>query len=177
MTHRRTKPAASSTGSSQETVTLKEQVATLTQGWQRTQADFDNFRRRSQAEQADRAGYELGRALLTLTPVAENLRRAMTQFTTLSAPTTEQLAAWATGIQSIARQFDQALTAAGLVPIEPQPGEPFNPHEHEALTHQPHVNHSVDTVTQVVERGYRVGNRVLVPAKVIVSSGREERKV
>ena len=159
--------------STTELAALKSQLSEATQGWQRTQADFDNFRRRTQAEQQDRAATEVGRALQALTPVAENLRRAVSDLETLKPETAlvDQLRSWATGVQSIARQLDQALSAAGLTPIDPQPGEPFNPHEHEALTHQPHENHAADTVSSVIERGYKVGTRVLNPAKVTVSSG------
>ncbi len=157
---------------------LQAEVATLRQGWQRTQADFDNFRRRMIAEQQDRTVVAVGQALLNLTPVAENLRRALGELETLTAgaDSTESWRAWANGVASIARQFDQALIAAGLSLIDPAPGTPFDPHEHEALTHQPHADHGTDTVTHVAERGYRAGGRVLAPAKVIVSAGPPEHK-
>lgn len=174
MAHRSSKSAASPT-----TEALKAEVDSLKQGWQRTQADFDNFRRRSADEQQGRIAAAVGQRLLSFLPVAENLRRALEELKSLSndPASTERLPAWASGIPSIARQFDQALSAAGLSPIDPTPGTPFNPHEHEALSHQPHADHGHDTIIQVVERGYRVSDRVLVPAKVIVSSGKPEPKV
>ena len=152
---------------------LKLQLDEATRGWQRTQADFENFRRRTASDAAERTAIDVGRALLTFAPIAENLRRAIGELDRLNGATStvESLRAWAAGVASIARQFDQALGAAGLTLIDPSPGDPFNPHEHEALTHQPHPDHSVDTVVQVIERGYQAGNRVISPAKVMVSSG------
>lgn len=168
MAHRSSKSAASPT-----TEALKAEVDSLKQGWQRTQADFDNFRRRTANEAIERTAAAVGQRLLGFMPVAENLRRALIELKSLSndPASTERLQAWASGIASIARQFDQALSAAGLSPIDPTLGTPFNPHEHEALSHQPHADHDRDTISQVVERGYKVGNRVLTPAQVIVSSG------
>lgn len=153
---------------------IQAELETLRQGWQRTQADFDNFRRRTQAEQQDRTTTGIGQALVPLTSIAENLRRALGELDKLTGDvsTVEALRSWASGVGAIARQLDQALSAAGLTPIDPPPGSPFNPHEHEALTHQPHSDYGYDTIVQVIERGYRAGDRVLIPAKVIVSSGK-----
>lgn len=152
---------------------LQAELETLRQGWQRTQADFDNFRRRTVTEQHERTALLVGQALQALIPIAENLRRAVGEFEKLNRETgtVDALRSWAGGVTAIARQFDQALANAGLTPIDPTPGEPFNPHEHEALSHQPHPVHSSDTVVQVVERGYKVNANVVAPAKVIVSAG------
>ena len=150
---------------------LEIEIAELKVGWQRTQADFENFRRRSAQESNERTSIQVANALMAIAPVAENLRRALADAESKPESTPEQMKAWLSGISQIARQLDQALSAAGLTSINPTPGEPFNPHEHEALTHQPHENHSVDSVTQVVERGYKVGQRVVQPAKVVVSAG------
>jgi molecular chaperone GrpE len=168
MAHRSTKPAAPPALDA-----LQAEVAALKQGWQRTQADFENFRRRTAAEQQGRIETALGQRLLVFVPIAENLRRALTDrpSVTSDSTSTDRIQAWTSGIESIAHQFDQALSAAGISPIDPSPGTAFDPREHEALAHQPHVDHGHDTVIQVVERGYKAGNQVLTPAKVIVSSG------
>ena len=159
-------------GSLADSKALLAEIAALKQGWQRSQADFENFRRRTQLEEGDRIGLAVGTALLALTPIAENFRRALAQLATLDGTASaDQLAAWASGITTISRQFDQALLSAGLTTIQPNRGDPFNPHEHEALAYQAHPELASDTIVQVVERGYRRGQRILLPAKVVVSAG------
>lgn len=154
---------------------LTSEVESLKQGWQRTQADFENFRRRTQGDQQQAVGIALGRTLMQLAPIGENLRRAVDHRPAANA-TSQAVEAWADGVASIARQFDQALMAAGLDVIDPAAGQLFNPHEHEAIAHQHHSDHAVDTIIQVIERGYRVEQRVLQPAKVVVSAGSEPEK-
>ena len=150
---------------------LEEEINQLRTGWQRTQADFENFRRRMVQDQHDRTAYEVANALMAIAPVAENLRRALADAESKTEATPEQMKAWQNGVAQISRQLDQALSGAGLAPICPEPGEDFNPAEHEAISHLPSKEIALDMVIQTVERGYKVGNRVLTPAKVVVSAG------
>jgi molecular chaperone GrpE len=131
---------------------------------QRVAADFDNYRKRiarDAADQAARAGESLIGELL---PVLDNLERA------LDASEHHEEAKVAEGVQFVRQQLVDLLTRRGLEELDAAPGEPFDPHVHEALSHQP-SEHPEGSIAAVWQRGYRVGNRVVRPARVVVSSG------
>ena len=68
------------------------------------------------------------------------------------------------------QQLADLLHRRGLEEIEAEPGEPFDPHVHEALSHQP-SEHPEGTIAAVWQRGYRLGDRIVRAARVVVSSG------
>jgi molecular chaperone GrpE len=76
----------------------------------------------------------------------------------------------ALGVEMILKQFAGVLSTQGLEPI-PALGEPFDPNIHEALTHQPSTEYAADSVMEEFQRGYRLGDFVLRPTQVVVSSG------
>lgn len=129
----------------------------------RLRAEFDNYRRRAsrEREQAVETGVEL--LALPLLEVLDNLERALAHSDGAPGP-------WRDGVEMTLRQFLEALKGVGVVPVEPL-GEPFDPRFHEALTTQPSGDVPADYVMMVVSRGYRLGDRVLRPARVVVSSG------
>ncbi|MFP4500859.1 MAG: nucleotide exchange factor GrpE [Candidatus Hydrogenedentota bacterium] len=130
---------------------------------QRARAEFDNYRKRM-AREMDRvrksAAEELIRDLL---PVVDNLDRALSHVENRED-------SFVQGVEMVVKQFVEVLTARGLEPI-PAMGEPFDPNVHDALTQQPSEEYPAGTVMQEWERGYKLGNFVLRPAKVVVSSG------
>ncbi len=131
---------------------------------QRTAADFDNYRKRvarDAADQAARAGESLVGELL---PVLDNLERA------LDASEHHEEAKVAEGVQFVKQQLVDLLTRRGLAEIDAEPGAPFDPHVHEALSQQP-SEYPEGSIAAVWQRGYRAGNRVVRPARVVVSSG------
>lgn len=130
----------------------------------RLMAEFDNFRRRSfrDREVARQSGLE---ALATpLLDVLDNLERAMAH--AADAPP----GPWIDGVSLTARHLAEVLRNAGVEPIDPL-GLPFDPGCHDALAMAPSEEVPADHVAQVVTRGYRLGDRVLRPARVIVSRG------
>jgi molecular chaperone GrpE len=135
----------------------------------RVAADFDNFRKRVARDaqaQAARASAELVRELL---PVVDDLERA------LDANRLHNEAQVADGVKLVLQQLTDILTRRGLEPIPAEPGGEFDPHVHEALSKQP-SEHADGTIAEVWQRGYRVGDRVVRPARVVVSSGPAERE-
>jgi len=141
---------------------LEEQIADLTAGWQRTQADFENFRRRTAEERSTLQQVTEFQTLLEVAPVLDNLRRALEHAQTNSGTLID-------GLQHIERQLNGIFSAHELERI-PTVGEPFNPQLHEAIGQQSSEN-PADTVIQEVESGYRSSDTILKPAKVIVSTG------
>ena len=74
------------------------------------------------------------------------------------------------GVEMVVKQFCDILASHGVEPIASL-GEPFDPHLHEALSHQPSEEYGADVVMEEFERGYRLKDFVLRPSKVVVSSG------
>jgi molecular chaperone GrpE len=130
----------------------------------RVAADFDNYRKRVARDaegQATRAAESLVSELL---PVLDNLERA------LDASEHHEEAKVSEGVQLVHQQLMDLLARRGLAEIATEPGGEFDPHVHEALSHQPSP-HPEGAISAVWQRGYRLGDRVVRPARVVVSSG------
>lgn len=130
----------------------------------RSHAEFENFRRRSQRDQDDARKFESLRLVRDLLPGLDGLDRAIR-----SAEQTGDYQTLLDGIRMVAQQFRDVLKGHAAEPIKAQ-GEPFDPNLHEALTQIPSADVPPMTVLQVVEMGYRMHDRVVRPARVIVSS-------
>ena len=129
----------------------------------RTQADFENYQKRNQREreQERRYRYEpLGRDLLS---VLDNLERAMA-----AARQANETGPLVQGVGMVLTQFLDLLRRHGIIPIEAE-GKPFDPNLHHAVMQQPAADVPPNTVTQVLERGFMIHDRVLRPASVAVS--------
>ena len=129
----------------------------------RTHADMENYRRRIQREQDEARKFESLGLLRDLLPALDGLNRA-----TASAEQTGDLQNLLNGIRMVSQQFRDILKSHAAEPIEAL-GKPFDPNLHEALTQMPSADHAPMTVLQVVEMGYRLHDRVVRPARVIVS--------
>lgn len=149
-----------------ENAALKEQADAAADKFVRLMAEFDNFRRRTAKEQLDLIETANGKLLEKLSEVLDNFERA-------AAPENNQqkdFDAFSKGIQMIHDQFYKILTDAGLVQIDPV-GQEFDPNEQEALMNQPSDTVPESHVVQVFQKGYKLKNKLLKTAKVIVSSG------
>jgi molecular chaperone GrpE len=131
----------------------------------RSQADLENYRRRVQKERSDDARYSAAPLARDLLPAVDNLDRALEAAT--GATSAEDLVE---GVRLVAKQLHGVLEGHAIQPI-PTENEPFDPNLHEALTQIPSPVHPPMTIVQEVERGYTLHDRVLRPAKVVVSSG------
>jgi molecular chaperone GrpE len=128
---------------------------------QRLKAEFDNFRKRTardSAAQSARASEALVKELL---PVLDDLERA------LVAAEDHEEAKLEEGVQLVHRALADVLARTGLVEIETD--GTFDPHVHEALLTQPADDTEPGSVVQVLQKGYRLGDRVLRPARVVVA--------
>jgi molecular chaperone GrpE len=138
---------------------------------QRARADFENYRRRSAAEvaEAERRGkVSLGRAVL---PALDSLERALASASIEDAVDEpnggDSLAA---GVSLVHRELVAALAAAGIESIEPT-GETFDPNLHEALSSRPvEDGEASGIVAETVQRGYRAGETLVRPARVVVTA-------
>ncbi len=127
----------------------------------RLAADFDNYRKRVAREQADLARRANERLLGELLPVIDDLERA------LEAAAAHEEATLEEGVRLVHRSLSGLLERHGLSEIEAE--GPFDPHIHEALLTQATEGATEGSVVQVLQKGYRLGDRVLRPARVIVA--------
>jgi molecular chaperone GrpE len=131
---------------------------------QRTQADFINYRRRTEDERAQQARDANVAYLQRLLPVLDDFDRA------LSSATPEDLeSSWGKGIALVERNLRGLLTTDDVQRIAAE-GTEFDPREHEAIGSQPSADMPEGHVLHVVRQGYRKGERILRPAQVIVAA-------
>jgi molecular chaperone GrpE len=131
---------------------------------QRAQADFDNYRKRATRDIAA-AGARAKAALATeLLPVLDNLERALD-----SAEEEEKKASLAEGVRLVHSELLGALDRSGVRAIEPA-GEPFDPNVHEALSTRSENGADAGVVLDVIQKGYRLDQTVLRPARVVVAA-------
>jgi molecular chaperone GrpE len=130
---------------------------------QRTKADFENFRKRAFREAS--AAQERGMAKLAkeLLPAVDNLDRALE-----AADGSSSAEDLVTGIKLVHAEVLAALARVGVEPFDPV-GEPFDPTCHEAVAQRPVQGIDAGTVVEVYQRGYRLGDAVIRPARVVVA--------
>ena len=158
--------ADASASSATETAALKAALADANDRNLRLMAEFDNFRRRSAKEQLDIIETANGKLLEKLSEVQDNFERAFA-----SENKAKDLEAFEKGMQMIYNQFAKILSDAGLEQIDPT-GAEFDPNMHEALMQQPSETIPEGHVVTVFQKGYKLKNKILKTAKVIVSSGK-----
>lgn len=155
------------TGESDESETEPEK--TESPDWQdrylRLAAEFDNFRKRSAREFGDLIRSAERDLIGELTDVLDNLDRALT-----TDHKGESVEEFAKGVALIREQLWTVLSKRGLERMTTV-GEPFSPEAHDALMRMPSEEHDEGRIVQEVSPGYRLGDRVLKHAKVIVSQG------
>jgi molecular chaperone GrpE len=128
----------------------------------RLAADFENYRRRAARDQESLVARAHERLVKELLPVLDDLERA------LEAAADHEEVKLEEGVRLVARELENALAKEGLVEIETD-GR-FDPHVHEALLSQP-SDEDEGAILQVLQKGYRLGDRVLRPARVVISQG------
>ena len=129
---------------------------------QRVAADFDNFRKRTARDHQALVARASERLVKELLPVLDDLERA------LVAAAEHEEAKLEEGVRLVHRELAQVLAKEGLVAVETD--GTFDPHEHEALLTQP-SEAAEGAILEVIQKGYRLGDRVLRPARVVVSAG------
>jgi molecular chaperone GrpE len=128
---------------------------------QRVQADFENYRKRAVRDQERLVAHAHERLVRELLPILDDLERA------LCAAEKHEEAKLIEGVKLVEKSLRSALRKEGLVEIETNGA--FDPHVHEALLTQPSADAEPGSVLEVVQRGYRLGDRIVRPARVIVA--------
>lgn len=129
----------------------------------RARAEFDNYRKRVSRDMEQLRKTAAEALIRDMLPVVDNLERALAHAEDKNNPLVQ-------GVEMVTKQFADLLSGRGLEPVAAM-GIPFDPNVHEALAYQPSEEHPENTVMLEYERGYKLGDQVLRPAKVVVSSG------
>src|SRR6266508_55193 len=133
--------------------------------WHRAEADFQNYKRRAEQEREELRRYGNVSVIINLLPVLDDFERAFSSLDSRLAGLS-----WFDGILLIYRKLRQLLENAGVSPIQTE-GQTFDPRYHEAVAH---VEGEEGKVISEVQRGYKLHDRVLRPAMVVVGKGRQE---
>jgi molecular chaperone GrpE len=142
----------------------KEKSEKYLANWQRAQADFVNYKRRSEQERAEVVNYANSTLILNTLPVLDDLERALG-----SVPVELAESSWVDGIRHIYRKLQAVLEAQGISVIEAE-GKDFDPNFHEAVMS---VEGEEGKVIEETQKGYKLRNRVIRPTKVKVGKGSE----
>jgi molecular chaperone GrpE len=143
----------------------REKAQSYMQSWQRAAADYQNFKRRVEEERSEIARLASAALIINLLPLADDLDRALKNIDPHLAGLT-----WVDGIRLIHRKFQAVLEMTGVEEI-PADGQQFDPSMHEAVSQAPGEE---GRVIAVVQKGYRLGDRVIRPAMVVVGQGKQD---
>jgi molecular chaperone GrpE len=146
-----------------ELAAVRLQVDENLDGWQRALADFSNYKKRVEKEHAAVYKNALGKAVLHFLEIKDDLELALK-----NRPVDGDGAKWAVGIELILRKLQGFLDAEGVIAIDAE-GQMFDPNIHEAISMEPSEDHESGQIIEVVQMGYRLGDRMLRPARVRVA--------
>jgi molecular chaperone GrpE len=135
--------------------------------WQRSQADFENYKRRSEQVKGELIEFASSALISNLLPILDDLERAFA-----SVPAELDESNWTEGIKLIYNKFKTTLETQGLTEIEAR-GEPFDPRLHEAVMQQ---EGKEGMVIEEIQKGYKFKEKVIRPSLVTVGNGKKRRR-
>ncbi len=143
---------------------LEQQVGELTLDVQRTRADFENYRKRTEADKA--ATYQHGQAaaIMKLLPIVDNIERAVAYVPSELADNK-----WAQGVAGLAKNLDKALDGMGVKRIDAKSGTVFNPELHEAIQIDEDAEGDREVIAEELQAGYTLNGQPIRHAMVKVT--------
>jgi grpE len=143
---------------------LQHTIDELTLDLQRTRADFENYRKRVEAEKQSAHSMGQAKSVMKLLPVIDTIERAI-------ANVPEELAdnAWAKGVVGLSKQLDKQLKEIGLEKIDAKPGALFNPELHQAVQFDEAADGEKEVVAEELRAGYTLDGAVIRDAMVKVT--------
>jgi molecular chaperone GrpE len=154
----------------QELATLKAENAEMRERMLRTMAEMENLRRRTEREKTDMSKYAVSEFARDVVAIGDNLRRAIEAALKESRDENPALRTLLEGVEVTERELFKVLEKYGITRFDPL-GEKFDPHVHEAMVKVDVPGAGVDQIVQVLHAGYKIADRVLRPAAVIVAKG------
>ena len=153
---------------------LEGRIADLTDRLLRAHAEMDNLRKRTERDKEETAKYAISKFAREVLAVGDNLQRATAAVPPGAADADPALKALVDGVGLTEREFLNVLERNGVKRIDPE-GQPFNPHQHQAMIEIDQPDVPPGTIVQVYQPGYILEDRVLRPAMVVVAKGGEKR--
>ncbi|MGH7218118.1 MAG: nucleotide exchange factor GrpE [Candidatus Microsaccharimonas sp.] len=143
---------------------FEQQLGELTLDLQRTRADFENYRKRVDAEKTAAREYGQAHAVLKLLPVVDNIERAI-------AYTPEELKdnPWAQGVANLVKNLDKSLEGLNVKRIDATTGVEFNPELHEAIQFDEDATGEKEVIAEELQAGYTLNGNVIRHAMVKVT--------
>lgn len=151
----------------EQLATARAEAAAAHERYLRAVADMENFRKRTLREKDELRQFAASGVMEDLIPIMDNLGLGVAA---ARQPGQADAKTIADGVAMVLEQFKSTLARHGLKEINPL-GQPFDPNQHDCISHLPDAQAPAETVTQVVRLGYSLNTRLLRPASVVVSSG------
>lgn len=146
---------------------LTQEVEDLKNGWRRTQADFENYQKRTETQKLEMIELAKADFMTKLMPVLDNFRRSFQH-----EPDKHNLKNWVMGVEHIEKQLEDILNSEGLIKIKTDIGYKFDPNLHEAISCEKNYKIAADHIIAEIESGWLYKDKVLKPSKVRVSKGK-----
>lgn len=148
----------------QELISLQAQVEEQQDGWLRTRADFDNYKKRVQRD-AQRTHQDAVASIIKVhLVIADDLERALK-----NKPEGKDNSGWINGIELIYQKLLNLIKNQGVERMDVNPGDEFDPNFHEAITQEEHPDFQDGQIIDIVQTGYRIDDRIIRPAMVRVA--------
>lgn len=142
---------------------VEKQAAEYLNGWKRAQADFENYKKQQAKSQRDFLQFANEGLIMQILPVVDNFHAS-----TEHVPEDKKDNAWVTGIMHIQKQLEQVLKDNGVTEIAAKAGDEFDPKIHEAVSNDQEKKELKNKIAKIIQKGYRIGDRIIRPARVIV---------
>ena len=148
----------------QELNSLQAQVEEQQDGWLRTRADFDNYKKRVQRDAQRTHQDAVASIIKSYLTIADDLERALK-----NKPDGKEVAGWINGIELIYKKLINLIKNQGVERMDVNPGDEFDPNIHEAITQEEHPDFQDGQIIDIVQPGYRIDDRIIRPAMVRVA--------
>lgn len=143
---------------------LQAQVEEQQDGWLRTRADFDNYKKRVQRDAQRTQQDAIANIIKVYLVIADDLERALK-----NKPEGKEDAGWINGIELIYKKLINLIKNQGVELLDVKPGDEFDPNIHEAITQEEHPDFQDGQIIDIVQPGYRISDRIIRPAMVRVA--------
>ena len=147
---------------------LEAQAVELKTALKKRQAEFENYRNRTERERNETYQGQIGNLASQLLPVLDNLNRALDIASDFEEERHKDFQNFFNGIVLVNQQLNEVLAEMGVQPV-PSVGEPFDPYFHDAVATEETAEFPSNTITEQLLRGYRLGDRLIRPAMVKVA--------
>jgi molecular chaperone GrpE len=132
----------------------------------RSAADLENYRKRAAREKEDAVKFANASFLERLIPILDNFELGLS-----AAKNDKAATAIVAGLEMVSRQLSDFLMASGVEPVNGEPGRPFDPNVHEAIGQEVSAEIAEGSIVRQLRKGFKLRERLLRPATVIVSKG------